>query len=233
MYFPVKYHILLLVAITITGFDTPVCSGQETIKQDCHRNDSINHYIFRKCDILVNPNHNLLPGTTFVPGGSNFGHAVIVLEDVVGTDFDSALFTTPVFEVCPTGITEGSCLEVTMAQTTKKIKSSVHKALHQSEAGFRYRLRLDVDVHQKDSIIVFLKNQEHHEFNWCAAKTFKRASSNVQNAWYCSLIIWQAIYNVLGIDPDANGGYYIYPNDLINSPVFSNTLDGVPCRIKF
>ena len=41
--------------------------------------------------------------------------------------------------------------------------------------------------------------------------------------WYCSLIIWQAVLYVTGIDLDANGGYFVYPNDLVASPYFDNS----------
>jgi uncharacterized protein YycO len=51
--------------------------------------------------------------------------------------------------------------------------------------------------------------------------------------WYCSLLIWQAFYDVLGIDIDANQGVYVYPNDLINSPYFNDEPGRYEKRVRF
>ncbi|MFW5793335.1 MAG: hypothetical protein ACOCWC_03555, partial [Bacteroidota bacterium] len=50
--------------------------------------------------------------------------------------------------------------------------------------------------------------------------------------WYCSLLIWQAVLYVSGIDLDSNGGYFVYPNDLIASPYFNNE-NGFKGRTRF
>jgi uncharacterized protein YycO len=46
-------------------------------------------------------------------------------------------------------------------------------------------------------------------------------------------LIWQAFYDVLGIDIDANGGVYVHPNDLINSPYFKDEPGRFDKRVRF
>lgn len=36
--------------------------------------------------------------------------------------------------------------------------------------------------------------------------------------WYCSKLIWAAYYSVFGIDLDSDGGYIVYPRDILRSP---------------
>lgn len=40
--------------------------------------------------------------------------------------------------------------------------------------------------------------------------------------YYCSKIIWQAYYNALGVDLDSDGGYWVFPNDLLNDTRISS-----------
>jgi len=51
--------------------------------------------------------------------------------------------------------------------------------------------------------------------------------------WYCSLLIWEAFYQVLGIDLDPNGGIMVFPNDLIASPYFDNNVKHPQKRVRF
>ena len=44
--------------------------------------------------------------------------------------------------------------------------------------------------------------------------------------WHCATLVWQAYYLATGLDIDANDGLFIYPSDIIASPVFDNP-DGI------
>ena len=43
------------------------------------------------------------------------------------------------------------------------------------------------------------------------------ASKNDLDRWYCSKIPWHGYYRAVGIDIDANGGYHVLPEDILNS----------------
>lgn len=186
-------------------------------------------------DIIVRPNINLLPGTAFVPNGRNFGHAAIVTQGSTHADPDSMMAGAMIFE--------SHAKRVDREFQLREIEGIAHHerliwhndSFDTPYAGTRYRLRLNIPQHQKDSIIAFVRAQQGSYSNWNAMKRFPDMpfiEEAVENGyrlhwadnthWYCSLLIWQAVFYVTGIDIDPNGGYYAYPNDLIKSPHFDN-----------
>ena len=42
--------------------------------------------------------------------------------------------------------------------------------------------------------------------------------------WYCSKLMWRGYYDVLGVDIDNDGGYFCFPDDILNSRYFSTTV---------
>jgi hypothetical protein len=42
--------------------------------------------------------------------------------------------------------------------------------------------------------------------------------------WYCSKLMWRGYNNVLGVDIDSDGGYWCYPNDILNSNKFNKII---------
>lgn len=58
--------------------------------------------------------------------------------------------------------------------------------------------------------------------NYCRAQVgepYDIASSKSNTAeWYCSKLPWAAYKYRAGVDLDANGGYYVWPADLLNDP---------------
>lgn len=186
-------------------------------------------------DIIVRPNVNLLPGTAFVPNGRDFGHAAIVTRGSTHAVADSMMAGAMIFE--------SHAKRVPPAFQLREIEGiAYHDRLiwHNDNfdaryTGTRYRLRLNIPQHQKDSIIAFVREQQGSYSNWNAMKRFpdmpfiEEAVDNGNRLhwadnthWYCSLLIWQTVLYVTGIDIDPNGGYYAYPNDLIHSPHFDN-----------
>jgi hypothetical protein len=195
----------------------------------------------KPCDILVKPNLNWLPGTTSVLFGFGFGHAAIVIKGAVSDNETTLLSSAEVFESQARDVPGEYQIRLVHAYFPGDDFSNANYNFKPANLGRYYRLRLDITQPQKDSIINYLLAHDHGLSNTRAWKDFNRGAVNSngnaghQSAeyWYCSLIIWQAFYDVLGIDLDANQGLYVYPNDLINSPYFNPSQKNPESRIRF
>jgi hypothetical protein len=192
----------------------------------------------RKGDILVKPNVNLLPGSAFIEGGWGYGHAALVTNGAQHAHPDSLLAGSFIFESHARPVHR-----IHQLREVPAYQISEDPVLHNDNfgpqyTGNRYRLRLNIPESQIDSIIAFVRSQKGSYSSWNAMKRFpdiphiealiqdgKRENWADNSHWYCSLLVWQAVLFVTGIDLDPNGGYYVYPNDLIASPYFINTAD--------
>lgn len=200
----------------------------------------------KRGDIIVKPNMNLFPGTTRVPGGYFFGHAALVVRGAQHDNPDSLL--------AHARIIESTAADVPRAFQIREVPgyyASPQPHLNSTRfdpvfKGRRYRLRLNLTESQIDSIIEFALAQKSDLSAWNAVKSYPgnpRLESQVKSGvrknradnstWYCSLLVWQSVLFVTGIDLDPNGGFEVYPNDLINSPLFNNGPDGVQRRVRF
>lgn len=62
-------------------------------------------------------------------------------------------------------------------------------------------------------------------FNWARSKAgygetyYWYAGKNDDDSWYCSKVVWRG-YDMMAIDLDYNGGYWVFPDDILQS---SNT----------
>jgi len=189
-------------------------------------------------DIIVKPNVNLLPGSSFVEGGWSYGHAAIVTVGARHYHPDSLLAAAMIFESH-----SHPFHRIHQLREVPGYKISTDPLLHNDSfgpeyTGHRYRLRLNLSEPQIDSIIAFVRSQKGSYSSWNAMKRFpgiphieqdvkdkKRKNWADNTHWYCSLLVWQAVLYITGINLDPNGGYYVYPNDLIASPYFINTAD--------
>ncbi len=182
----------------------------------------------KRGDILVRPNNNWLSGTGFVAKGNNFGHAVIVLKGASGVTIEEVLKQTEIFE--------SNSRDVPPEFQLRKVKAFVsgndlrysNDSFSEKYAGKRYRLRPPLSEAEIDSVLNYIVGQDKDQSSWRAQKN----TSNVvvdKHYWYCSLLIYQAFKDVLGIDLDSNGGLIVFPNDLIVHPLF----DGKDARIVF
>lgn len=192
----------------------------------------------RRGDIIVKPNVNLLPGTSFIEGGWGYGHAAIVTVGARQHHPDSLLAAAMIFE--------SHARPVHRVHQLREVPGyiiSTDPVLHNDNfgpeyTGHRYRLRLNIPETQIDSVIAFVRSQKGSYSSWNAMKRFpgiphieqlvkdgKRENWADNTHWYCSLLVWLAVLYVTGFDLDPNGGYYVYPNDLIASPYFKNTTD--------
>lgn len=188
--------------------------------KDTTENDGSNTIIeFKRGDIIVRPNHNWFPNTGFVENGSNFGHAAIVIKGGKGTDPEKLLREIEIFE--------SHARNVPKEYQLRKIKGFVggedfrvaNISFGPEYAGRRYRLRLDISEDKTDRVISYILNQENDLSSWRSLKNTSNPRKD-KGYWYCSLLIYQAFNDVLGIDLDATGGIIVFPNDLIVHPAF-------------
>ncbi len=205
--------------------------------------DGINELI--KGDIIVKPNLNILPGTAYMPGGWGFGHAAIVTRGARNPHADSLLANSMIFESHAKDVPRIHQLREIQGYVLDENPYFHNDTFGPDFTGNRYRLRLNIPESQIDSIIDFVISQKGSYSSWNAMKRFPdmpeiqemvdkgiRANWADNTHWYCSLIIWQAVLYVTGIDIDANGGYFVYPSDMVASPYFDNVQD-FRSRVRF
>ena len=194
------------------------------------------------CDILVKPNLNFIPGTTFVPGGYLFGHSVIVIRGATDTNEVALLSKTIIFESQACDVPPEYQLRQIAGYLPGKDNRFSNTSFGPAYFGNLYRLRMDLTDGQREAIIDYILDKDNDLSSYRALKRYnqelRKANNTVplvrkQQYWYCSLLIWQAFYDVLGIDIDANGGVYVHPNDLINSPYFKDEPGRFDKRVRF
>ncbi len=182
-------------------------------------------------DILVRPNLNLLPGTSSVNDGRNFGHAALVIKGFKHSNPDSLLAGAVIVESIAKDVSKEFQVREIHALTHHKLDAFNNVNFDASKSGNRYRLRLHLTVEQIDAIVVFAMQQKGDFSSWNASKRLPPSSEingiptdwADNSHWYCSLLVWQSVLAVTGTDLDPNKGYMVYPNDLIQSPYFFNT----------
>ncbi len=197
-------------------------------------------------DIIVKPNLNFLPGSAFVPNGSGFGHAALVIKGNSHNNIDSLLAGARIVESIAKDVPVAFQVREISAFIWDRNPSFSNTNFGNKYKGRRYRLRLQLSQSAIDSIIDFALDQKGDLSSWNAAKRFPDhpfSDSLIQlgvrknwadNAsWYCSLLVWQSVFFVTGIDLDPNGGYMVYPNDLIKSRYFDYQQSGDYGRQRF
>jgi hypothetical protein len=191
----------------------------------------------RRGDILVNPNHNWLPGTAWVKGGSGFGHAMIVTKGATGENAKEVLSQSVIIESHARSVPPEFEIRITKAYNPDTDYRFDNTSFAPLKAGYRYRLRPQLPDEQIDSVLAFIIGQDNGLSSWRAQKKYvghaELINTNHQAYWYCSHLIWQAFYSVLNIDLDTSGGVIVYPNDLIASPYFQNELLNPVRRVRF
>ncbi len=196
---------------------------------------------FRKGDILVRPNANFLPGSSFVKNGFGFGHAVLVTQGFEHENTDSLLAGIVVVESMAAKVHQDFQVREIKGFVEHSNPAFSNVSFHNKYKGNRYRLRLGLNEPQIDSIIAFALSQKGSRSCWNAMKRFPENYEDSEagkmnwadnHDWYCSLLVWQAVFYVTGIDLDVNGGYQVYPNDLVNHPLFDNTSEK-RARVRF
>ncbi len=194
----------------------------------CSAQNENTAFELKRGDILVRPNNNWLPGTEFVQNGNNFGHAVIVLKGAVGRSVEEALSKSEIFESNSRDVPDEFQLRKVAAYAPGDDFRYSNDSFGSKYAGKRYRLRSPLSEAQIDSVLNYIVAQDEDVSSWRAQKNTSNVSVD-KHYWYCSLLIYQAFKDVLDIDLDTNGGLIVFPNDLINHPLF----DGKSGRMVF
>ncbi|MFA5326636.1 MAG: hypothetical protein WC384_02470 [Prolixibacteraceae bacterium] len=191
-------------------------------------------------DILVKPNMNWFPGTAMVNGGRGFGHALLVIEGGKDTNAIDLLRKIRIFESQARHVPEDYELRSAKGYEEGSDFRFANITFGRQNEGVRYRLRFNLTPSQRDSIVRFVLSQDSDLSSWRAQKSLPKATSGEKNKtfqdkkiWYCSLLIWQAFYEIAGVDLDPNGGIMVYPNDLISSPYFDNDSINTQKRVRF
>jgi hypothetical protein len=179
-------------------------------------------FSLKKGDVLVRPNFDWLPGSYPINAGRMFGHAAIVTEDVSGKSVDEVLAKASIIEA------------VVFDQKTRSFIFDKKEQVRETKAiisfgprfkGIRYRLRMNLTDQQTDNLLQFLKNQLDGRYSVFTVKKFadpdpeKKVVLRNSN-WHCASIVWQAFYQVTGVDIDENEGFVVYPSDIIASKYF-------------
>jgi len=179
-------------------------------------------------DILARPNLNWLPGSSKVSSGRKFGHAAVVIRGATGNSPEEALQKALVIEA------------FVFDQATRRFVFSREKQVRMVPArisfgnrfsGIRYRLRIPLDPQQQEMIDLFLNAQ----IGKCRYKIFSNTRDCTDETgktdsfptdycgWNCATLIRYSFCRAAGINIDANQGTIVYPNDIINSPVFHSS----------
>lgn len=194
---------------------------------------------FRRGDIIVKPNLNFLPGSASVPNGVNCGHAAMVTKGYKHHNIDTLLANIIIIESMAVDVPKEFQVREIAGHVYNKNAILNCTSFNKQFTGNRYRLRLNLSEAQIDSIVSFACEQKGDFSNWNAMKAYPDNLNNNSKTnwadnshWYCSLLIWQSVYYVTGIDLDVNKGFQVYPNDLIASPFFDNS-DINTGRVRF
>lgn len=215
----------------------------------CKKNEDIKHIFFdkklmsnkdwcieginevKKGDILLIANGNYALETTELNEGIFFGHTALVTKGYKHNNIDSLLSNITIIELSGLSIHPKFQLREIRGLVNHKFAGLRSDSFRSKRQGIRYRLRLNIPEEQIDQIVDFARSQLGEDYSWNAMKKFKNEAitddSNPyawadHSVWNCSLLIWQAVYCVTGLDIDCNKGFFVYPNDIIAHSTFDN-----------
>ncbi len=188
-------------------------------------------------DILVKPNHNWFPGSAWVEGGVSFGHIAIVIEGATGNSAEEVLQKAVILESQARDVPVEYQLRKVQAYRPGFDYRFDNYSFDPSKAPYRYRLRPELSAGQIDSLIAFMESHLDGISSWRAQKKYTShyppATGQNNSYWYCSLLIWQAFYTIIGVDIDVNKGVIVYPNDVIWCSLFENDSINETKRVRF
>jgi hypothetical protein len=194
--------------------------------------------------------------------GSGWGHAAgISRSSKPGADINGSLEEAQVIEAWGPELPREHQIRETKACVPGKFEISRKKFPVPNDyywckkrKGSRFRLRMHLTPEQCEAIVAFWRQQLSEQDGYsafvqkhfrCSPKTQISGCNRARipscatedwansDRWYCSLLIWQAYHFVLGVDIDANGGAYVFPNDIIRSSCFDNTTTDQERRVRF
>lgn len=234
-----SFSVILFVLLVVVACDNIQKTPQSEAETDSSEEipwayEGINE--LKRGDMLVRPNLNIFPGTALVPRGMGFGHAALVTKGFKHSNIDSLLAGVRIIESIAKDVSADFQIREISGLVRSRFDAFNNDNFDERYTGNRYRLRLALREAEIDSVIAFALAQKGDLSAWNASKAFPDNSFNdsliaiglrenwADNAtWYCSHLVWQALFYTTRKDADANGGYMVYPNDLIKADLFDNT----------
>ncbi len=173
-------------------------------------------------DILVRPNWNWFPGTEKVPMGRKVGHLGIVVKGAKGNNLEEVVENSEIIE---SYIFDQKTRSFIFGQKDKVRQRPASISFNKKFKGIRYFLRYPLTIDQADSLALFLNNVKGGDYNLFSFKTLNKLqffndNEGNQLSWNCVSLVWAAYKSVVKVDLDANGGYFLYPNDVLCSSIF-------------
>ncbi len=193
--------------------------------------------------------------------GSGWGHAAGISRfSLPGADLDRSLADAWLIEAWGGEVDSMCQVRETRACVPGKSEDCDREPIENNNywckkrKGSRVRLRLDAPKEERDAIAEFWRQQDQEgdiyspfaKKRFACTPTMLNAGCNQRklsdcgsenwangNRWYCSLLVWQAYWTAADVDIDVNGGAYVFPNDIIKSPVFQNTEHNREKRVRF
>ncbi len=188
------------------------------------------HCAFQQGDILIRPNANWLPGSCRVSGGRKFGHAAIVVKGGSGRTWEEALEHTLVIEALIYDQGKRG-FEWNPRKQVRLVPASV--SFGSRFAGRRYRLHSDTFMKAGPRVEAWLLSlpgeARYSLFTSKKQLVSQSLSGGFTDRLNCATLVWFAFHMADGADPDANRGAWVYPNDILCSPIF----DTPGCRTLF
>ena len=211
---------LFLILIVVLLFSGITRNEIHTSSNDLKSVTESDSFDLKEGDILVRPNWSWLPGSCPVPDGRKYGHVAIVTKGARGASVGETLENATVVEA------------LFFDQATKEFQLKKENQIREGKAivsfgkkftGIRYRLRIPLTETQAAVMRNFAETQLDGGYNILSVKQKNRKTDKMENLdWHCATLVWQAYYLSTGLDIDANDGLFIYPSDIITSPVFDN-----------
>lgn len=211
---------LLLILIVVLLFSGITRNEIHTSSINLKLVTESDSFDLKEGDILVRPNWSWLPGSCPVSDGRKYGHVAVVTKGACGASVGETLENATVVEA------------LFFDQATKEFQFKKENQIREGKAivsfgskfsGIRYRLRISLTEEQKKTITGFARSQLNGGYNILSVKKKQKQNSKMENYdWHCATLVWQAYYLSTELDIDANDGLFIYPSDIIASPVFDN-----------
>ncbi|MFA5849569.1 MAG: hypothetical protein WC833_06780 [Bacteroidales bacterium] len=166
-------------------------------------------------DILARPNSNMLPGSEKRLWGGLTGHIALVVKGGVFSNMDEHLGGIEVVEA-----RLYNRYPISYENRIVINKASVH--FGKRYIGRRYLLKMHLNEKEMSNLSrIINREKEKHYSLFC--------SKDDSSGYNCATFVRRLFLETMNYDIDCNKGRVIFPNDIINNPIF-DTHDN---RVRF
>ncbi len=166
-------------------------------------------------DILARPNSNMLPGSENRFWGGLTGHIALVVKGGIFSNMDENLGEIEVVEARLFNRHPFS-----YENRVVRNKASVH--FGKRYCGRRYLLKMHVKEKEMSEINNFINREKSKHYNLLSSKE----DTTIYN---CATFVRRLVKETMNYDIDCNKGRVIFPNDIINNPIFDTSEN----RVRF